>query len=104
MNIVILIALGFVFTIIGRVADPDMSVWRFAYVIAGCFFAEAYDEIRSKIKRKKASETVKSRWHGGPDTTPTRPLRGPFECECCGAELTEWCKEDCEYLDPYDWR
>lgn len=25
-------------------------------------------------------------------------------CSGCGAEQDEWCKEDCQYVDRFDWR
>lgn len=49
MVIIILIVLGFVFTTIGYIGDPNMSIWRFAYVFAGIFFAQAFSEVRSRF-------------------------------------------------------
>lgn len=35
---------------------------------------------------------------------PMKKLRGPYECYGCGVDEITWCKDDCTYLDPFDWR
>lgn len=56
------------------------------------------------LKYLKSQRTWKSREHYITTGKTMRPVRDLGECPGCGVGGDEWCKNDCTYLDPYDYR
>lgn len=50
------------------------------------------------FRRKAATHTEPKLINGH----PARPRRG--DCPGCGAAETSWCLDDCDHLDPMDYR
>lgn len=68
------------------------------------FVQNAYKWTTEHNRRNERPKKFQVRRWNYPESTPSRLMRGPYQCDFCNAGDHDWCKDDCAAIDPYDWR